>query len=212
MSEMKLIMEKWRQTIISEELSDIKDDAGEIKDLIKRIPQEKDKSKIENTLQALLKDEDIIKALEAIEEFEEEVETQGQQNEGILDYISDKSMDAMEWAKSDKGKKLINKGGKLLALALVAKALYALTKNESIGAFQALEAAKDIIVAGGDGEDVIQIIMGATELVSESDKTQYMVKVGDLEKRMSDLEKNINKKKKQYSDFSSRTKKITGKE
>ena len=34
----------------------------------------------------------------------------------------------------------------------------------------------------------------------------------DLEKRMSDLEKNINKKKKQYSDFSSRTKKITGKE
>ena len=210
MSEMKLIMEKWRQTIISEELSDIKDDAGEIKDLIKRIPQEKDKSKIENTLQALLKDEDIIKALEAIEEFEEEVETQGQQNEGILDYISDKSMDAMEWAKSDKGKKLINKGGKLLALALVAKALYALTKNESISAFQALEAAKDVIAAGG--EDVIQIIMGATELVSESDKTQYMVKVGDLEKRMSDLEKNIDKKKKQYSDFSSRTKKITGKE
>ena len=193
MSEMKLIMEKWRQIIISEELSDIKDDAGEIEDLIKRIPQEKDKSKIENTLQALLKDEDIIKALEAIEEFEEEVETQGQQNEGILDYISDKSMDAMEWAKSDKGKKLINKGGKLLALALVAKALYALTKNESISAFQALEAAKDVIAAGG--EDVIQIIMGATELVSESDKTQYMVKVGDLEKRMSDLEKNINKKK-----------------
>ena len=34
----------------------------------------------------------------------------------------------------------------------------------------------------------------------------------DLEKRMSDLEKNINKKKKQYSDFSSRTKKITGKQ
>jgi len=34
----------------------------------------------------------------------------------------------------------------------------------------------------------------------------------DLEKRMSDLEKNINKKKKQYSDFSSRTKKITGEE
>ena len=34
----------------------------------------------------------------------------------------------------------------------------------------------------------------------------------DLEKRMSNLEKNINKKKKQYSDFSSRTKKITGKE
>jgi len=34
----------------------------------------------------------------------------------------------------------------------------------------------------------------------------------DLEKRMSDLEKNINKKKKQYSDFSSRTKKITAKE
>jgi len=209
MSEMKLIMEKWRQIIISEELSDIKDDAGEIKDLIKRIPQEKDKSKIENTLQALLKDEDIIKALEAIEEFEEEVETQGQQNEGILDYISDKSMDAMEWANSDKGKKLINKGGKLLALALVAKALYAFTKNDP-NALQALEAARDVITAGG--EDVIEIIMGATELVSESDKTQYMVKVGDLEKRMSDLEKNINKKKKQYSDFSSRTKKITGKE
>ena len=207
MSEMKLIMEKWRQIIISEELSDIKDDAGEIKDLIKRIPQEKDKSKIENTLQALLKDEDIIKALEAIEEFEEEVETQGQQNEGILDYISDKSMDAMEWANSDKGKKLINKGGKLLALALVAKALYAFTKNDP-NALQALEAARDVITAGG--EDVIEIIMGATELVSESDKTQYMVKVGDLEKRMSDLEKNINKKKKQYSDFSSRTKKITG--
>lgn len=209
MSEMKLIMEKWRQIIISEELSDIKDDAGEIKDLIKKIPQEKDKSKIENTLQALLKDEDIIKALEAIEEFEEEVETQGQQNEGILDYISDKSMDAMEWANSDKGKKLINKGGKLLALALVAKALYAFTKNDP-NALQALEAARDVITAGG--EDVIEIIMGATELVSESDKTQYMVKVGDLEKRMSDLEKNINKKKKQYSDFSSRTKKITGKE
>ena len=209
MSEMKLIMEKWRQIIISEELSDIKDNAGEIKDLIKRIPQEKDKSKIENTLQALLKDEDIIKALEAIEEFEEEVETQGQQNEGILDYISDKSMDAMEWANSDKGKKLINKGGKLLALALVAKALYAFTKNDP-NALQALEAARDVITAGG--EDVIEIIMGATELVSESDKTQYMVKVGDLEKRMSDLEKNINKKKKQYSDFSSRTKKITGKE
>jgi len=209
MSEMKLIMEKWRQIVISEELSDIKDDAGEIKDLIKRIPQEKDKSKIENTLQALLKDEDIIKALEAIEEFEEEVETQGQQNEGILDYISDKSMDAMEWANSDKGKKLINKGGKLLALALVAKALYAFTKNDP-NALQALEAARDVITAGG--EDVIEIIMGATELVSESDKTQYMVKVGDLEKRMSDLEKNINKKKKQYSDFSSRTKKITGKE
>ena len=34
----------------------------------------------------------------------------------------------------------------------------------------------------------------------------------DLEKRMSDLEKNIDKKKKQYSDFSSRTKKITGEE
>ena len=34
----------------------------------------------------------------------------------------------------------------------------------------------------------------------------------DIEKRISDLEKNINKKKKQYSDFSSRTKKITGKE
>ena len=209
MSEMKLIMEKWRQIIISEELSDIKDDAGEIKDLIKRIPQEKDKSKIENTLQALLKDEDIIKALEAIEEFEEEVETQGQQNEGILDYISDKSKDAMEWAKSDKGKKLINKGGKLLALALVAKALYAFTKNDPNG-LQALEAARDVITEGG--EDVIEIIMGATELVSESDKTQYMVKVGDLEKRMSDLEKNIDKKKKQYSDFSSRTKKITGKE
>ena len=206
---MKLIMEKWRQIIISEELSDIKDDAGEIKDLIKRIPQEKDKSKIENTLQALLKDEDIIKALEAIEEFEEEVETQGQQNEGILDYISDKSMDAMEWAKSDKGKKLINKGGKLLALALVAKALYGLTKNDP-NSLQALEAARDVITAGG--EDVIEIIMGATELVSESDKTQYMVKVGDLEKRMSDLEKDINKKKKQYSDFSYRTKKITGKE
>ena len=34
----------------------------------------------------------------------------------------------------------------------------------------------------------------------------------DIEKRISDLEKNIDKKKKQYSDFSSRTKKITGKE
>ena len=34
----------------------------------------------------------------------------------------------------------------------------------------------------------------------------------DIEKRISDLEKNIDKKKKQYSDFSSRAKKITGKE
>ena len=34
--------------------------------------------------------------------------------------------------------------------------------------------------------------------------------MGTLEKRMSDLEKDINKKKKQYSDFSSRIKKITG--
>jgi hypothetical protein len=168
MSEMKLIMENWRQIIISEELSDIKDDAGEIKDLIKRASQEKDKSKIENTLQALLQDKDIKKALEAIEEFEEEVETQGQQNEGILDYISDKSMDAMEWANSDRGRELLRKGGKLLALALVAKGLYALSQNDP-NALGALQAAGEVIAASG--EDVIEIIMGATELLSESPKT-----------------------------------------
>jgi len=168
MSEMKLIMENWRQVIISEELSDIKDDAGEIKDLIKRASQEKDKSKIENTLQALLQDKDIRKAIESIEAFEDEVESQGQQNEGILDYISDKSMDAMEWANSDRGKELLRKGGKLIALALVAKALYALSQNDP-SAIQALQAAGEVITA--NGEDAIEIIMGATELMSESRKT-----------------------------------------
>ena len=168
MSEMKLIMENWRQVIISEELSDIKNDAGEIEDLIKRASEEKDKSKIENTLQALLQDKDIRKAIESIEAFEEEVESQEQQNEGILDYISDKSMDAMEWANSDRGRELLRKGGKLLALALVAKALYALSQNDP-NAIQALQAAGDVITASG--EDVIEIVMGVTELMSESRKT-----------------------------------------
>jgi len=55
-----------------------------------------------------------------------------------------------------------------LALALVAKALYALSQNDP-NAIQALQAAGDVITASG--EDVIEIVMGVTELMSESRKT-----------------------------------------
>ena len=50
----------------------------------------------------------------------------------------------------------------------------------------------------------------ADEFKDETEKVELDTDMGTLEKRMSDLEKDINKKKKQYSDFSSRIKKITG--
>ena len=50
----------------------------------------------------------------------------------------------------------------------------------------------------------------ADEFKDETEKMELDTDMGTLEKRMSDLEKDINKKKKQYSDFSSRIKKITG--
>jgi hypothetical protein len=174
MSEMKLIMENWRQSVLFEDLDDIKNDAGKIKDIIKLASEDKDKESIEKKIAALMKDEDVAKALEAINEFEKEVESQEQQNEGVGEWSAEKGRELYvavdQWASSDSGKDIMKTSTKVLALALVAKGLLAAWKGDSRQGIDSLQAASDLLKAGG--EDVLQVLSGASDLaLGESHKT-----------------------------------------
>ena len=173
MSEMKLIMENWRQSVLFEDLDDIKNDAGKIKDIIKLASEDKDKESIEKKIAALMKDEDVVKALEAINEFEKEVESQEQQNEGVGEWGAEKGRELYvavdQWASSDSGKNIMKTSTKVLALALVAKALYSALNSNPQG-IESLKTASDVLKAGG--EDVLQVLSGASDLaLGESHKT-----------------------------------------
>ena len=169
---MKLIMENWRQSILFENLDDIKNDAGKIQDIIKLASEDKDKESIEKKIAALMKDEDVMEALEAINEFEKEVESQGQQNEGVGEWFDEKGREAFvaidQWTSSDSGKNIMKTSGKVLALALVLKGLHASLRGDPRG-LESLQAAGDLLKTGG--EDALQILVSAADGLTEKLKT-----------------------------------------